>query len=204
MRHFFAATAAAFCLTVSTSAFAADASACDQFARTVTQDVIKIFHETGKTVTQKRTELSNIFQSSVDINWIGKFVIGRYWRDASDEEKAAYLKAYRTYLTNTYISKFDDEDGFKVEDIQVTSLAAGSEPNQFVAKTVIKQKADEDVHVDYALDVSTGKCQVQDITVEGVSLLVSQRSEFQSLAGSSGIKGVIAALQKHTAAPAKQ
>ena len=182
-------------LTLSSPAIAQNVSSCDNFADTMTKRVLAIFHDTSQNEQQKRQALSTLFQEAVDTDWIGKFVLGHFWKDATDEEKRQYLEKYRAYLTRNYVSKFDDDTGFGVDDIKVTSIAP-SEAKQFEAKSLIQRKGEEDVHVDYLFDQSSPKCQVHDIKIEGVSLLATQRSEFGALAGSSGVKGVIAAMEK--------
>jgi phospholipid transport system substrate-binding protein len=157
-------------------------SSCDGFADTMTKSVISIFHDTSQSEQQKRQALSGLFQEAVDTDWIGKFVLGRFWKNATDEEKRQYLEKYRAYLTRNYVSKFDDDTGLSVDDIKLTSITP-SGSNQFEAKSLIKRKGEEDVHADYLLDGSSSKCQVHDIKIEGVSLLATQRSEFQTLAG---------------------
>lgn len=173
----------------------AEESTCQTFAVTMTKHVVDIFHDAKQNESQKRAALSGLFQEAVDTDWIGKFVLGRFWKAASPAEQAEYLKDYRGYLTHNYISKFNDEDGMSVDDITLGSLTLQS-TGQYEAKTLIKRKNEEDVKVDYLLDDTSGKCQVHDIRVEGVSLLTSERSEFAALANSSGVKGVIEAMQK--------
>ncbi len=185
-----------------TSATADDSvpAACDQFAPIMTKRTIDVFHDTTTNVAQKRAKLSALFDQGVDTDWIGKFVMGRYWAAASAADQQEFLSAYRKYLTLIYISKFDEEDGYNVENIRILSLTP-KDAGTFEAKTLISRKGDDDVHVDYLLDQASGKCLVHDIKVEGVSLITSERSEFGTLAASSGLRGVIAAMQKQLANP---
>lgn len=177
-------------------AFAVESS-CQNFAKNMTQHVVDIFHDSNQNEVEKRNQLAIIFRQAVDLDWIGKFVLGRFWRNASADEKKQYLENYRAYIIKNYISKFNDTDGMSIDDITISSVTpAPQETDQFEAKTLIKRKGEEDVHVDYLLDQTSGKCQVHDIKLEGISLLTSQRSEFAELAGKVGVKGVIEAMQK--------
>lgn len=174
-------------------------SKCDIFAHQMIGRVISIFHDKTQNEIQKRQALTIVFQDAVDTDWIGKFVLGRFWKITPVEEQKQYLEKYRSYLTQNYISKFDDENGLNIDDIKLAAITPG-QPNQFEAKTLIQHKGEEDVHVDYLLDDSSPKCQVHDIKVEGVSLLATQRSEFQTIAETSGVKGIIGAMdRKHNA-----
>ncbi len=169
---------------------------CEVFANTMTAKVVDIFHDTKQTEPQKRDTLAALFQQAVDTDWIGQFVLGRFWKTASPADQAEYLKYYRSYLTMAYISKFSDESGHSVDTIKIAGLKPLTQQNQFEAATLIQRKGQPDVKVDYALEQSADKCRVHDIKVENISLLTSQRSEFSTLAQKSGVKGVIAALKK--------
>lgn len=184
-------------LMLASSARAAEPS-CQAFANDTIRHVVDIFHDTKQNEIQKRAVLASVFQEALDIDWIGKFVLGHFWKTATLAEQAEYLKGYRAYITQSYISRFNDEDGMSVDDIVVSSLNPQS-AGQFEAKTLIRRKNEEDVRVDYLLDDNSGRCQVHDIKVEGVSMLASERSEFAALANSSGVKGVIAAMQRQLA-----
>jgi len=93
-----------------------------------------------------------------------------------------------------YVSKFDDEDLSAVE-LQLAGMSK-QRSGSITTKTIIKRPGQPDVRVDYTLNEAGNRCLVRDIMIENVSLLTSQRSEFQSLAGQSGIAGVIEALKK--------
>ncbi len=199
MRHIRRLLAVSFIILCSYQASAADTPGiCESFAHTMIQQAMDIFHDTAA-AEQKRASLAALFQKAVDMDWIGKFVLGRYWKTADANEQRQYLQLYHTYLTNSYVFKFDDEDSLRVEGIKISSLIP-TEPNLFEAKTLIQRKGEEDTHVDYLLDQSSRECRIHDISVEGVSLITTQRSEFQSLASSSGVKGVIEAMQKQLSA----
>lgn len=189
---------ASTCLFCAHNAMADVSSPCTGFADTMTKRAVEIFHDTSLSEAQKRSDLGKIFQEAVDTDWIGRFVLGRFWNAATPEQQADYLQTYRNYLTHTYISKFNDEDGMNVSAIQINSFAPATDGG-YEAKTLIQMKADADVHVDYLLDDAKGKCQVHDVKIEGVSLLVSGRSEFSALAGTSGVQGIIDAMKKKIA-----
>ena len=184
-------------------AFAADApdasssavsQACEKFYNTTTAQAQDIIHNAKLDTKQKQQELAKLFDKTVETDWIGKFVIGRFWNAATDDQKKEYLKVYNAYLTQVYISKFDDEDLSGVE-LKLAGMSK-QRSGDVATKTLIKRPGQPDVHVDYTLSEAGNQCHVHDIIIENVSLLSSQRSEFQSLAGQSGIGGVIEALKK--------
>ena len=174
-------------------------SVCEAFYTSMTKQVVDIFHDKSTSEEKKQRQLAILFLKAVDTDWIGKFVMGRFYKDAKPDDQKEYLETYRYYLTGIYVSKFenDDDSNYQLGDIKLISLTP-KEDSQVSAKTIISRKGEPDVHVNYLLQ-QTDVCQVHDIEIEGVSLLNNQRSEFQALAGQSGIKAVIDTMKKRLA-----
>ena len=173
----------------------ADSDSCKNFVTASIDKAMVIFHDPKADVAHKRKELAAIFKNAVDTDWIGQAVLGKYWKTATPEQQQTYLSLYREYLASSYISKFDSEDGMNVSAIKIASFVP-AQSGGYEAKTLIDNKEDADVHVDYLLDDSHGDCKVHDVKVEGVSLLISQRSEFGNLAANKGVAGIIAIMQQ--------
>ena len=142
---------------------------------------------------QKQTKLDKIFADNVDFAWVGRFVLGQYWRQASEDQKKRYLKEYQRFLIYHYTSRFteytggsfnvtgarDDGDGEFTVNMQLLSDQPGSEP----------------VLVDYRVRKASGAgFRIFDVVVEGVSLINTQRSEFGSVVAKHGIDQLIAQL----------
>jgi len=138
---------------------------------------------------QKQKALEKIFSDNVDFPWVGRFVMGHFWRQATDEQKARYLKEYQKFLILHYTSRFtryssgtfkvtsakDDGDGEFTVSMQLQSDEPNSEP----------------VLVDYRVRQEDGGFRIFDVIVEGVSLITTQRSEFASVITNNGIDYLI-------------
>lgn len=184
---------------------AADVLPCQDFAETNLGKVMHIFRDQASSEAQKRDQLSAVFTQAVDTDWIGRFILGVYWRQADEAQRQQFLTTYRQYLTLVYISKFKQEKVANLGDIALSGYGpTGQGEHAYAAKTLVKLKGEPDVHVDYVIDNASGRCAIHDIVIENVSLLVSGRSEFSALAANSGIAGVIAAMQKRIGAMSGQ
>src|SRR4051794_29430392 len=63
---------------------------------------------TGEMPMQERvTRFRGMLTEAFDVPGIGRFVLGRYWRVASDSEKAEYLKLFEAYIVQTYVHRFN-------------------------------------------------------------------------------------------------
>ncbi len=192
-------TALGIILLSASAANASDNTKCTSFSNTMTKKAVDIFHDTKSSEQQKKMSLAKLFDDTVDTDWIGQFVLGRYWKDSSAGDQKEYLETYSDYLTMTYISKFKEEQGFGVDNIKLVRIVP-LEAKRFEAKTLIQREGEADMAVDFMLEEMANDCRVHDIKIEGVSLLSTQRSEFQTIGRSSGIKGVTAAMKKRLAA----
>lgn len=182
-------------LTLPFSAFAAeggDSEKARQFVDSVAGDVMDILHST-KSEAAKRKELEHMIVSHVDIEWIGKFVLGRYWRQASDTQKTTYIKNYRDFIATTYASRFIEYQG---EGFEISGIRAENN-NRFTVKMKVKTDK-EPILIDYIVHQDSGKYKIVDLVVEGVSMITTQRSEFASIVQGNGLDYLIAQLGDKT------
>lgn len=157
------------------------------FVNNVTSNVMNLVksHENDE---EKGKKLTDIFTETMDIDWIGKFVLGQYWRTLSTDEKIDYLTTYRRYLIATYVPLFKKYNNQILVIKNVTPT--GNEPNiQYIITTEIDSPNKSTTYkVEYRLRYIDGKFKVVDIIGEGVSLLATQRSEFSSIINNGGYK----------------
>jgi len=166
----------------------ADASA---FIDNVGKQALGIISDKSKSKEQKNGELQQLFIANVDIDWIGKYVSGRYWRTASDAQKQQYMTNYKTFLVSHYTSNFAE---YTNANFQVTRVMPADSGGDLVTMHIKRPQA-EDIVVDYTIKKdSSGAFKVYDIIVEGVSMITTQRSDFSSYIGQNGFDALITQL----------
>ncbi len=189
-------TAIAAAVFFSASVFAAPASdgekAAGKYMEDVASKALDIITSEKLTKAAKQAKLDRIFAENVDIKWVGRFVMGRYWRDATDDQKTRYLKEYEAFLIKHYTSRF-------AEYTSGSFTIVGSEDNGDGEYTVGMQlkgadKNAEPVLVDYRLRKEETGFRIIDVTVEGVSMITTQRSEFAAVIGRHDIEYLIGQL----------
>ena len=140
---------------------------------------------------EKKKEFSQLLSSSFDMKTIARFSLGRYWRVATDAEKKEYLDLFRKKVIDVYAQRFGDYDGQKLE---VRSVRSDNEKDTLVF-TIIQSPQGADVSVDWRVRYKNGKYQIVDVIVEGVSMSVTQRSDFASVIQRNG--GAVESLLEH-------
>ena len=53
-----------------------------------------------------RAQLEQIFVDTFDTRTIGRFVLGRYWNDATDAQREEYLELFQALVVDTYARRF--------------------------------------------------------------------------------------------------
>jgi phospholipid transport system substrate-binding protein len=171
-------------------ALAAGENARD-FIQNIGNNVISIVSDAKLNDGNKEQKLSDLFVDTVDIDWIGKFVVGRYWRESSHDQQEKYIDLYKKFLINSYVSKFRK---YTDQKMTISKFSMEVEGDYLVETSIIDQ--DGKVYkVDYKVRTEVnGKLAIYDIIAEGVSMITTQRSEFASILSREGMDALIAKL----------
>ena len=189
---------ALFSLLLSTPALAqASVDQARAFVDRVGGQALSTLHNEQLSKDQQISELNTLFAQTVDIPYVAKFVLGRYWRTATPEQQQRYLKAYEPFIIKNYVGRVARYSGqtYKVTD------ARAMEDGAVVGMVLhTPDGTSPDVLVNYRLSQTPEGYKVIDIMVEGVSLLNTQRSEFASVVSNKGLDYLIEALEKRAKA----
>ena len=135
--------------------------------------------------------------SQFDFTAMTRLATGRAWRQATDAQKKALEKAFRTLLVRTYTTALSQVTGdFSVEVKPAVMRAAD---NDTVVKTLVKGSDRPPVPIDFRMTRSADGWKVYDVVVENLSLVTNYRSSFQSEISRTGIDGLIKAIEDKNA-----
>jgi phospholipid transport system substrate-binding protein len=145
---------------------------------------------TGASVTQpeRETRFRNLLQAHFDMPGISKFVLGRYWKLATEPQQGEFEKLFETMLVQSYAKTFAQYGG---EKFQVSKSWADGDGSVVVNSHVDRPNGDV-IHLDWRVADQDNTMRIIDLVVEGVSLRATHRSDFASAIQSNG--GTIAAL----------
>ena len=181
------------CVGASFAVHADDKQDATAFANDLGHKSLAVITDTGASKSDRQARLEELFQHSVDIDWIGQFVLGRYWRTATDEQKKRYIESYRAFTIKHYTANLSDFTNANFEVAKVRSDERGGN----IVSMRIKRPNAEDVLTDFDVRPQAGDgLKVYDIIVEGVSMITTQRSEFSSVVSQKGLDYLISQLQQ--------
>jgi len=152
----------------------------------------------GVTRADRITRFTQLLNKNFDVEFIGRWVLGRYWRGASNAEKDEYLKLFEEYVVITYVERFDQYSG---EKLQV--LKAVGEPGQdsLVFSEIRRPTGGDPIRVDWRVRANSDVYKIIDVMVEGISMSQTQRKEFASVIRANGgtVTGLNSALRTQIA-----
>ena len=167
---------ALFISTINSFAFASF-EAEEKFVSNFADKAISILSNESLNASQKNIQFTELVMSSIDMNLISKFVLSKYWKLASDDQKKAYLVAFKQYFISSYANKLDQYSGEKV--VIVSSNAA--KKFVIVKSNIVRDGTDTlKIELDWRLLTRDGQTKIIDLSIEGISLIIAQREEFQS------------------------
>jgi phospholipid transport system substrate-binding protein len=126
-----------------------------------------------------------------DFRTMTQLALGRFWRQASDEQKTRLSREFRDLLVRTYGSALLSYSG---EQIQYLPVFDQTRANRVTIPTRISQQGAPPIPVNYRLHRESGDWQVYDVVIDGISLVTNYRSSFSSEVRRGGIDGLIETL----------
>ncbi len=137
-----------------------------------------------------------LLTSGFHLELIGRFVLGRHWRRASEAERAEFAQLFEDYLVASYAQKLSEYGG---EKLVVQGVRPKGKSGAVVTSRVVPPEG-APIQVEWRLRRDGEGWRVIDVVIEGVSMAVTHRSEFSSVIASRGgkIDGLLDALRSQT------
>jgi phospholipid transport system substrate-binding protein len=168
---------------------AATVEAATQYIDQVANKALGVVADKKLSKQQKQTQLEKLFTQNVDFDWVARFVMGRFWRQATDAQKARYLHEYQRFEILHYTSRFTD---YTSGAFKITGANDDGDGEYTVSMQIMPgEKQSEPVLVDYRVRKQENGFKIFDVIIEGVSMISTQRSEFGSVVANNGIDYLI-------------
>ena len=130
------------------------------------------------------------------VKTIGRNALGRYWRKATEAERREYLQLFEDLIVETYVDRFVKYSG---EDVLSVVKTVSKGPRDIVVYSQIKiLEGAPPVLVNWRVRARSGAYKIVDVMVEGISLGLTQRSEFASVIRKNGgrMEGLLEELRR--------
>lgn len=162
--------------------------------RETSERVLRIL-ASGAPSDQKLRDLEQVGVEVFDVETVSRLVLARNWKRLSEAQQREFVSEFRKLLLTTYGKRIDEYGDQKVE-----ILADRAEPRgDMTVQTRVVGGRSGEVKVDYRMRPKDGTWLCIDIIVEGVSLVASYRSQFESLLEQGGPDAMLAKIRDKNA-----
>ncbi len=175
-----------------------DQEAAD-FVRGFSAEAFAMLSDETLDATARRREFRRLLRAGFDLEAIGKFVLGRYWRRASASERKEFAQLFEDYIVASYARQLSEYGG---EQLAVEGGRSKGKSGAIVMSRIVRPLG-EPFQVEWRLRRGSDGWRIIDIVVEGVSMAMTQRSEFSSVVASqnNSVAGLLEVLRSKTAQP---
>lgn len=171
------------------------------YVRSIGNDVIAILGDKeNSTFAEREAAFREVMVRGFDIPTVTRFVLGRHWKSATQEQRKDFSAIFLDFLTRVYSIRFDSYS-YGGEQFTVRSVIADESGDKIVRAQVARPSGADPVDIDFRVRSKDGGFKVVDLYVEGISMLHTHRVEFSSVVNRDGIDGLLRALQARIDAP---
>lgn len=152
-----------------------DAAKAESFVKEVTDSGIEDIINANVSQQVKDERFEKLFNKALDLNFIGQFVLGRYWRTATPQQKKDFIAVYRKLNIKTWSARFDE---FKGKDFKFVGTTPSNSKNQIFVNSTVDMGEGEPAKVVWRVKQNADNFKIVDIIIENVSLAITARNEY--------------------------
>ncbi len=155
----------------------ADIGRASNFIQTTGQELVAAVNDQTRDVAARRQRVAAILRRAVDVEGVGRFILGRWWRQASPQEQQEYMKLFEETLIRNLSARFGEYQGVRF------SLGRTQQRTEedVLVNTVIERPNTAPFSLDWRVAEIGGQPKIVDVIAEGTSLRLTQRSEYSSV-----------------------
>lgn len=182
-------------LFVAAPAVANPAQGPVEVLQSMTDTLIEIAREDPDVVNdipRLREVAYDVVLTRVDFEGLSRWVLGKYWRTATAQQRAAFITEFREMLLGTYlrsVSTYEDNG------VRFLPLRNSRHEDRAIVNAEVDQPNGPTVHVAFRMRLVGEQWLIYDVAVEGISLVATHRTSFSREIRSSGMDSLIARLR---------
>ena len=174
----------------------------DALVKRVTDEVLVIIKADKDLQSGNSRKIAELAEVKVlphfDFTRMTRLAVGRNWAQASEPQKEALTKEFRTLLVRTYSSSLGQ---YRDQKIEVKPLKVGAQDKEATVRTAVIQQGGPQIPIDYAMEKTDKGWMVYDVVIDGASLVTTYRGSFNDQIQKAGIDGLIKTLQDRNRSP---
>ncbi len=175
------------------SAQQVDIARATSFIQTTGEELVRAINS-GAAVAQRREQVAAILRRAVDVEGVGRFILGRWWRTATPEQQQEYLQLFEQVLIHNLSARFGEYQGVR---FALGRSQARTEEDALI-NTVVERPNSPAFALDWRVSEVGGQPRIVDVIAEGTSLRLTTRSEYSSVVTRNGgnVSALLAAMRQ--------
>lgn len=182
-------------LTLGAGLAQADTPSAEEVVKTTSDQVIARLQADREQLNARPELIYDLVNELIiphfDFHSMSKWVLGRNWRQASDEQKEKFTHEFRTLLVRTYAKALLE---YSDNEIKYLPVQVNPESNLVQVKTEVQQSGSTKIPINYSMHIRDGGWKVVDVAINGISLVSTYRGTFATEIRNSGMDALIAKL----------
>ena len=178
---------------------AAQEQSPEALVRQITSDVLEAIRNDTALQAGDRQKALALAEAKVlphlDFQEMTRLAAGRVWNTATAAQREQLVSAFRAMLVRTYANAINVYRG---QTMQVETARVQPDVNEATVRNRYLSPGRPATPVDYQMRKTAGGWKVYDIVVDGISLVLTYRSQFEDGARKGGIDGLIKSMQDKT------
>jgi phospholipid transport system substrate-binding protein len=183
------------------SAFAQESP--DALVKRVAEDVLATIRADKDIQAGNQARIRQVMEVKLlpnfDFPRMTALAMGRSWRTSTPEQQKQLTDEFRTLLVRTYSGALAN---YRDNNIEYKPLRMNPSDTEVTVRTEVKRSGQAPVQIDYSMEKTADGWKAYDVIVAGVSLVTTYRDEFNDTVKSSGVDGLIKALESKNRGPA--
>jgi len=165
-----------------------------QFVMTLAQQALATLAQPGLSLEHREGVFRDLLRQGFDLDFIGRFVAGRYYREMTPDQQADYQRLFGDFVLRTYAGRLG---GYSGEKFAVVAARPAGQQDVLV-QSRIERPSGPPIGAEWRVRSISGAFKIIDVAVEGVSMAVTQRAEFDAVLARGGPESLLAALRART------
>jgi phospholipid transport system substrate-binding protein len=175
----------------------------DALVKRVAEDVLATIRSDRDLQAGNQAKVKQLIETKLaphfDFARMTALAVGRNWRSANPEQQQQLTDQFRTLLVRTYSGALT---GYRDNTMDYKPLRMNPGDSEVIVRTEVRRPGQAPVQIDYNMSKTPEGWKAYDVAVAGVSLVTNYRDEFGDIVKSSGIDGLIKALDAKNRGPA--
>jgi phospholipid transport system substrate-binding protein len=168
------------------------------FIHSLAEEAVRTLTARDTPRPQRIERFRTMFDRHFAVPQIGKWILGRHWKKATEGERAEFLVLFEDLMVVSYVDRFAK---YTNESLDISRTLAQGPDTAIVFSEIVQPETASRIRIDWRVGKKGGVFKIFDVVVEGTSMSTTLRSDFGSIIRQKGgkVAGLLEVLRAKTA-----